>query len=193
MLIKIKKNGVLIFKKFRFRCVLGKLGIKKNKKEGDKTTPRGIFSLGKLYYRSDRIKKIETHLKCKVIKKYTGWCNDPNDRKYNKEFDLNSKKKGEKLFRKDHKYDALIPINYNVNQFVNHCKNSLCLNVIGLMCLPPISDNPEKYFLHLNKLRNQTDLCHLSMGMSNDYQTAIKCGSTFLRIGSKILGERNTN
>jgi len=81
----------------------------------------------------------------------------------------------------------------NVNQFVNHCKNSLSLNIIGLMCLPPINDNPEKYFLHLNQLRNQTDLCHLSMGMSNDYQTAIKCGSTFLRIGSKILGERNTS
>ena len=81
----------------------------------------------------------------------------------------------------------------NVNQFINYCKYSLCLNIIGLMCLPPINDNPEKYFLHLNKLRNQTDLCHLSMGMSNDYQTAIKCGSTFLRIGSKILGERNTS
>ena len=81
----------------------------------------------------------------------------------------------------------------NVNQFVNYCKNSLCLNIIGLMCLPPISDNSEKYFMHLNQLRNQTDLRHLSMGMSNDYQTAIKCGSTFLRIGSKILGERNTN
>ena len=81
----------------------------------------------------------------------------------------------------------------NVNQFINHCKNSLCLNIIGLMSLPPINDNPEKYFLHLNKLSNQTDLCHLSMGMSNDYQTAIKCGSTFLRIGSKILGERNTS
>ena len=80
----------------------------------------------------------------------------------------------------------------NVNQFVNYCKNSLSLNIIGLMCLPPINDNPEKFFLHLNQLRNQTDLCHLSMGMSNDYQTAIKCGSTFLRIGSKILGERNT-
>ena len=79
----------------------------------------------------------------------------------------------------------------NVNQFVNYCKNSLCLNIIGLMCLPPISDNSEKYFMHLNQLRNQTDLRHLSMGMSNDYQTAIKCGSTFLRIGSKILGERN--
>ena len=93
MLIKIKKNVVLIFKKFRFRCVLGKLGIKKNKKEGDKTTPQGIFSLGKLYYRADRIKKIDTYLKCEVIKKYMGWCNNPNDRKYNKEFDLNSKKK----------------------------------------------------------------------------------------------------
>jgi len=80
----------------------------------------------------------------------------------------------------------------NVNQFVNHCRDSLPLNIIGLMCLPPINDNPEKYFLHLNKLRNQTDLRHLSMGMSNDYQTATKCGSTFLRIGSKILGERNT-
>ena len=120
MLIKIKKNGALIFKKFRFRCVLGKLGIKKNKKEGDKTTPQGTFSLGKLYYRSDRIKKIDTNLKCKVIKKYMGWCNNPNDRKYNKEFDLNSKKKGEKLFRKDHKYDVFIPINYNTNPAIPH-------------------------------------------------------------------------
>lgn len=81
----------------------------------------------------------------------------------------------------------------NINQFVNYCRNSLSLNIIGLMCLPPINKNPEKYFLYLNQLRNQTDLCHLSMGMSNDYQIATKCGSTFLRIGSKILGERNTS
>jgi len=81
----------------------------------------------------------------------------------------------------------------NVDQFVNYCRNSLSLNIIGLMCLPPINDNPEKYFLSLNQLRNQTDLRHLSMGMSDDYQTAVKCGSTFLRIGSKILGERNIN
>ena len=59
MLIKIKKNGTLLFKKFKFKCVLGKFGTQKNKKEGDKTTPAGIFSLGKLYYRADRIKKID--------------------------------------------------------------------------------------------------------------------------------------
>ena len=81
----------------------------------------------------------------------------------------------------------------NINQFVNHCRDSLSLNIIGLMCLPPIKENPEKYFLRLNKLRNEVNLCHLSMGMSRDYQIATKCGSTFLRIGSKILGKRNSN
>ena len=79
----------------------------------------------------------------------------------------------------------------NINQFVNYCRNNLSLNIIGLMCLPPANENPEKYFLYLSQLRKQVDLCHLSMGMSNDYQIATKCGSTFLRIGSKILGERN--
>ena len=81
----------------------------------------------------------------------------------------------------------------DINQFVNYCRNNLSLNIIGLMCLPPINENPEKYFLYLNQLRNQTNLSHLSMGMSNDYQIATQCGSTFLRIGSKILGERNTS
>ena len=81
----------------------------------------------------------------------------------------------------------------NINQFVNYCRNSISLNIIGLMCLPPINENPKKYFLYLSQLRYQADLCHLSMGMSNDYQIATKCGSTFLRIGSKILGKRNTN
>ena len=67
----------------------------------------------------------------------------------------------------------------NINQFVNYCKDNLFLNIIRLMCLPPINENPEKFFLYLNQLRNQTGLCHLSMGMSNDYQIATKCGSRF--------------
>ena len=129
MLIKIKKNGFIIFKKFRFRCVFGKLGIKKNKKEGDKATPGGIFSLGKLYYRPDRFKKIDTHLKCKIIKKSMGWCNNPNDKKYNKEFNLNSQKKGEKLFRKDHKYDIFISINYNTNPVIPYKGSAIFLHL----------------------------------------------------------------
>ena len=58
-----------------------------------------------------------------------GWCNDPNDRKYNKEFNLNSKKKGEKLFRKDHKYDALITINYNTNPAIPHRGSAIFLHL----------------------------------------------------------------
>ena len=81
----------------------------------------------------------------------------------------------------------------DTNEFIRHCKDILSLNTIGLMCLPPINQDPEKYFLYLNELGRQSNLSHLSMGMSNDYQNAIKCGSTFLRIGSKILGERDIN
>ena len=89
MLIKIKKNGLLIFGNYKFRCTLGKAGTKKNKKEGDKATPRGIFTLGKIYYRSDRIKKIETSLKVRKIRKNMGWCHDPKNSEYNQEINLN--------------------------------------------------------------------------------------------------------
>ena len=77
-----------------------------------------------------------------------------------------------------------------VKNFVNECKNKLSLNIIGLMCLPPINDNPEKYFSEMQSIKNSLNLNHLSMGMTNDYILAIKFGSTFLRIGTKIFGER---
>jgi len=79
----------------------------------------------------------------------------------------------------------------DVIQFVSSCKKNLSLKIIGLMGIPPANEGVEKYFKRLNQLKEQVGLEHLSMGMSNDYQAAIKYGSTFLRIGSKILGERN--
>ena len=129
MLIKIKKNGTLIFKKFQFKCAIGKKGLKKNKKEGDGTTPKGIFSFTTLYYRADRIKKINTYLKCKKIKKNMGWCNNPYDKKYNTEFNLKSKKKGEKLFRKDYRYNLFIPINYNTSPVIPNKGSAIFLHL----------------------------------------------------------------
>ena len=76
------------------------------------------------------------------------------------------------------------------SKFINFCKNELKINVIGLMCLPPIAENPKKYFLDLKKIANNNQLFNLSMGMSNDYLEALKCGSNYLRIGSAILGDR---
>ena len=68
MLIKLKNKDTLKFDDFKFRCCVGKNGIKQNKFEGDKSTPKGIFEIGPVYYRADRIKKPNTLVKLKVIK-----------------------------------------------------------------------------------------------------------------------------
>jgi hypothetical protein len=72
-------------------------------------------------------------------------------------------------------------------RFVNYCKNDLKLDIIGLMCLPPINEDSEKYFKELRQLAINNNLKELSMGMSNDYISAIQNGSTFIRIGSAIF------
>ena len=77
------------------------------------------------------------------------------------------------------------------NKFINFCKNELKLNVIGLMCLPPMTEDPTKFFLNLKQISTDNQLANLSMGMSNDYIKALECGANYLRIGSAILGNRN--
>jgi L,D-peptidoglycan transpeptidase YkuD (ErfK/YbiS/YcfS/YnhG family) len=114
MTILIKNKHTLQIDDFKFRCCIGKKGSTKNKIEGDKKTPKGIFKIENLYFRKDRKKCPETLLKCIEIKKDMGWCNDlrfPN--KYNKIFKIEKKINHEKLKRKDFKYDLLIPIKYN--------------------------------------------------------------------------------
>jgi pyridoxal phosphate enzyme (YggS family) len=71
--------------------------------------------------------------------------------------------------------------------FINFCKKDLCLNVIGLMCIPPISLDPLPFFRKMQKLQTDNNLAELSMGMSSDYKEALDCGSTYLRIGSAIF------
>jgi PLP dependent protein len=75
----------------------------------------------------------------------------------------------------------------NVHQFIKYCINDLKLNIIGLMCIPPVEGNPTQYFINLAKIAKINSLKELSMGMSNDYECAIKNGATFVRIGSKIF------
>ena len=114
MIILVKNKYSLQVDEFIFKCTIGKNGTSKTKKEGDKKTPKGTFNIGKLYFRNDRIKKIDTKLKSIKIKKTMGWCDDLGNKKnYNKLIDIQKKVKHEKLFRNDHKYDLLIPIKYN--------------------------------------------------------------------------------
>ena len=74
-----------------------------------------------------------------------------------------------------------------VNQFVKYCINDLNLNIIGLMCIPPAEGDPTQFFKNLAEFAKINNLSELSMGMSNDYECAIKNGATFIRIGSKIF------
>ena len=78
-----------------------------------------------------------------------------------------------------------------LDKFINDCKLNLDLNIIGLMCIPPNDNNSKKYFKKLNDLNMKYSFQHLSMGMSADYKEALSCGATFVRIGSKIFGDRN--
>lgn len=75
--------------------------------------------------------------------------------------------------------------------FIKFCKVNLDLNVIGLMCIPAVNANSKLFFLKLRNLATNNRLQELSMGMSNDYEEALKAGATYLRIGSAIFGNRN--
>lgn len=78
-----------------------------------------------------------------------------------------------------------------IEQFINYCKLDCNLNIIGFMCIPPLGTNPDGFFLKLKNLANEYNLTELSMGMSADYKNAIQLGSTFIRIGSSIFGNRS--
>ena len=82
-----------------------------------------------------------------------------------------------------------IPVE-ELDPFYNYCVNEIKLNVIGLMAIPPNDDSAEKYFKSLNLLNKSLALENLSMGMSSDYDLAIKNGASFVRIGSSIFGSR---
>tara|TARA_B100000963_G_scaffold155398_1_gene135293 strand:+ start:24 stop:701 length:678 start_codon:yes stop_codon:yes gene_type:complete len=75
-------------------------------------------------------------------------------------------------------------------QFFRWCSNDLKLNIIGLMCIPPFGEPPAPYFKRLRNLCDQLNLKHASMGMSNDFESAIENGATFIRVGTRIFGER---
>ena len=83
-----------------------------------------------------------------------------------------------------------VALNY-LEEFYFICVKELKLNIIGLMCLPPNDENVDNYFSKMQKLNKKFGLTELSLGMSNDYLNAIEYGSTFVRIGSKIFGDRS--
>ena len=82
-----------------------------------------------------------------------------------------------------------IPIKLS-NDFIKYCANDLNLNIIGLMCIPPINKDPKEFFFKLKEIADKNNLKYLSMGMSSDYKEALLSGSTHIRVGSLLFGKR---
>lgn len=117
MIILVKNKSSIKLDDFIFKCCVGKNGMTNLKMEGDLKTPKGLFQIENLYFRKDRLEKPNTKLKCIEIKENMGWCDDIKSKNnYNRIIKIPSKLSHEKLFRKDHKYDLLIPIKYNFNR-----------------------------------------------------------------------------
>ena len=129
MLIKLKNKDTLQFNEFVFKCTIGKKGISSKKKEGDLCTPKGTFSIKNLYYRSDRLLKPQTKIIIKKIKKNMGWCNDPKSNKYNSLVTVKEKIRYEKMYRKDHKYDIVVVIDYNLKKPVPYKGSAIFIHL----------------------------------------------------------------
>ena len=129
MTIIIKNKDTLLIDEFKFKCCIGKNGIKKNKIEGDLSTPKGNFGLEDLYYRKDKLSKPITRLQIKEIKRNFGWCTDNKSNLYNKRIINKKELKHEKLFRKDYKYDLLIIISYNRKKIIKDKGSAIFLHL----------------------------------------------------------------
>ena len=119
MIINVRNKNTLIIDDFKLKCCVGINGLNSNKKEGDYSTPKGIFNLKKLYFRKDRVGIPICRINKKVIKKNMAWCDDPKHKKYNEEIKTQNEKLKENLYRKDYKYDYVFSTSHNEQKVPN--------------------------------------------------------------------------
>ena len=122
-------NKYLTYKEYKVKCALGKRGIGSKKQEGDLITPRGQYKIQYVLYRKDRIKKISTKFKKKIINKNMGWCNDPKSIKYNSLVKLPFSYSHEKLYKRENTYDIVLVLNYNMRPIIKNKGSAIFIHV----------------------------------------------------------------
>ncbi len=127
-MILVFRNNKLLFKKKVYRCSLGINGLTSNKKEGDGCTPIGNFSLGKIYFRDDRVNLKNTKKEKVPIKKNMYWSDNPRSIFYN-QLILRNKYHSEKLYRSDNIYDILIVVNFNTTPIKKNLGSAIFLHI----------------------------------------------------------------
>ena len=180
-IIPLIEIGHLHFGESKFQEAESKWTEIKNKYKGLQ-----LHMLGKL--QSNKVKKavklfdyIHSLDNAKIAKKINQ-CQEELDKKIKIFIQVNLSKESQK---------SGIMLN-DISNFYSYCTKELSLNIIGLMCLPPIESNPSQYFKILKNTAEKLNLKDLSMGMSSDFEQAVINGSTYLRLGTIILGERNS-
>ena len=122
-------NKYLFSKHYKVKCVVGKRGIGKKLREGDKITPKGKYKVKFILYRKDRINNLNCKLSKYAIKKNMGWCDDPNSKDYNKLIRFPFLYSAEKLYRKDNIYDIILVLNYNLNPIIKRKGSAIFIHV----------------------------------------------------------------
>lgn len=129
--ILVTPDGILQFGGLRFRCALGKGGVRPeaDKREGDGATPLGRYPIRQVLYRPDRLAAPETRLPLQVLTPQDGWCDDPADTAYNRFVTLPYAGSHEKLWREDHVYDVIAVLGHNDDPPVPGLGSAIFLHV----------------------------------------------------------------
>ena len=123
------KNNNLFANSSKLRCAIGRNGLTTNKKEGDLSTPIGIFKFNKIYYRADKLGKIDFKIESSIIQKNDGWCDDPESNLYNKHIQFPFNESAEHLYRNDYIYDIVCVINYNTSPIMPNKGSAIFLHI----------------------------------------------------------------
>ncbi len=155
------KNNYLYFNDYKLRCSVGKRGITRNKKEGDKKTPRGIFTFKCIFYRKDKLINFKSSLKKIIIKKNMGWCDDSSSKFYNKLIKFPFKKKAERMWLKGNTYDVILIINYNSKPIIKNKGSAIFLHIAKRNYSPTkgcVAVSKKDMFFLITKINNKTKL-----------------------------------
>lgn len=115
MRIDVDPDGFVLFRGHKWRCALGRGGVRADKFEGDGTTPAGDWALGRVYYRADRLDCPDTKLEVIALQRDWGWCDDPTHADYNRLVTLPHPARHEDLWRNEAVYDVVVEVLYNTN------------------------------------------------------------------------------
>jgi len=109
----ISPEGRLSWREVSCRCALGRSGVRADKRDGDGATPAGILPFRRVLYRADRLDRPATRLRVQHLREDDGWCDAPEDSRYNQQIRLPYAARHERLWRRDHLYDVLVVLGYN--------------------------------------------------------------------------------